>query len=75
MNIDDRLQDEESDDIYEGPSKSQKKREAEALQKLGGAYFDYRQRGQFEWTGPAILFACLIFSLIAPKYIWNIIGI
>lgn len=38
-------------------------------------YFDYRQRGQFEWTGPAILFACLIFSLIAPKYIWNIIGI
>lgn len=28
--------------------------------KLGGAYFDYRQRGQFEWTGPAILFACLI---------------
>lgn len=36
MNIDDRLQDEESDDFYEGPSKSQKKREAEALQKLGG---------------------------------------
>ena len=34
MNIDDRLQDEESDDFYEGPSKSQKKREAEALQKL-----------------------------------------
>ena len=27
--------------------------------KLGGAYFDFRQRGQFEWTGPAILFACL----------------
>ena len=43
--------------------------------KLGSSYFDYRQRGQFEWTGPAILFACLIFSLIAPKYIWNIIGI
>ena len=43
--------------------------------KLGGAYFDFRQRGQFEWTGPAILFACLIFSLVAPKYIWNIIGI
>ena len=37
--------------------------------KLGGAYFDYRQRGQFEWTGPAILFACLIFTLTAPKYI------
>ena len=43
--------------------------------KLGGAYFDYRQRGQFERTGPAILFACLIFTLIAPQYIWNIIGI
>ena len=43
--------------------------------KLGGAYFDFRQRGQFEWTGPAILFACLIFTLTAPKYIWSIIGI
>ena len=43
--------------------------------KLGSAYFDYRQRGQFEWTGPAILFACLIFTLTAPKYIWTIIGI
>ena len=43
--------------------------------KLSGAYFDYRQRGQFEWTGPAILFACLIFTLTAPKYIWTIIGI
>lgn len=43
--------------------------------KLGSAYFDYRQRAQFEWTGPAILFACLIFTLTAPKYIWTIIGI
>ena len=43
--------------------------------KLGSSYFDYRQRGQFEWTGPAILFACLIFTLTAPKYIWTIIGI
>ena len=43
--------------------------------KLGSAYFDYRQRGQFEWTGPAILFACLVFTLIAPQYIWGIIGI
>ena len=43
--------------------------------KLGSAYFDYRQRGQFEWTSPAILFACLIFTLTAPKYIWTIIGI
>ena len=43
--------------------------------KLGSAYFDSRQRGQFEWTGSAILFACLIFTLTAPKYIWTIIGI
>lgn len=43
--------------------------------KLGMAYFDYRKHGQFEWTGPAILFACLIFSLTAPTYIWSIIGI
>ncbi len=31
--------------------------------KLGMAYFDYRKSGQFEWTGPAILFACLIFTI------------
>ena len=43
--------------------------------KLGMAYFDYRKHGQFEWTGPAILFACLIFTLTAPTYIWNIIWI
>ena len=30
--------------------------------KLGMAYFDYRKHGQFEWTAPAILFACLIFT-------------
>ncbi|MBQ3905383.1 MAG: DUF3852 domain-containing protein [Lachnospiraceae bacterium] len=43
--------------------------------KMGLAYFDYRKHGQFEWTGPAILFACLVFSLTAPTYIWAIIGI
>ncbi len=42
--------------------------------KTGSAYFDYRQRGQFEWTPPAILLVCLIFCLTAPKYIWGIIG-
>ncbi len=42
--------------------------------KLGLAYFDYRKHGQFEWEGPAILFACLVFTLTAPVYIWNIIG-
>ena len=43
--------------------------------KLGMAYFDYRKSGQFEWTAPAILFACLVFTLTAPTYIWSIIGI
>lgn len=43
--------------------------------KLGTAYFDYRKSGQFEWTAPAILFACLVFTLTAPMYIWGIIGI
>ena len=42
--------------------------------KVGSAYFDYRKSGQFEWTAPAILFACLVFSLTAPTYIWSILG-
>ena len=43
--------------------------------KLGLSYFEFRKHGQFEWTGPAILFVCLIFVLLAPKYIWGIVGI
>ena len=43
--------------------------------KLAMCYFDYRKHGQFEWTGPAILFACLLFTLTAPTYIWSIIGL
>lgn len=42
--------------------------------KLGTAYFDYRKHGQFEWAAPAILFACLVFTLTAPTYIWQILG-
>ena len=42
--------------------------------KLGMAYFDFRKHGQFEWSGPAILFACLVFTLTAPLYIWTILG-
>lgn len=42
--------------------------------KLGLAYFDYRKSGHFEWTAPAILFACLVFTLSAPLYVWGIIG-
>lgn len=43
--------------------------------KLGMSYFDYQRSGHFEWTAPAMLFACLVFTLTAPTYIWNIIGI
>jgi hypothetical protein len=42
--------------------------------KLGMAYFDYRKHGQFEWSAPAILFACLVFTLTAPLYVWSILG-
>lgn len=42
--------------------------------KLAMAYFDYRKHGQFEWAAPAILFACLVFALTAPLYIWTILG-
>lgn len=41
--------------------------------KIGCAYFDYRKHSQFEWAAPAILFACLVFSLTAPRYIWQIL--
>ena len=43
--------------------------------KLGTTYFDYRKHGQMEWAPPAILLACLIFTLTAPTYIWTIIGL
>lgn len=41
--------------------------------KIATAYMDYRKHGQFEFTAPAILFACLLFSLTAPTYIWAIL--
>lgn len=43
--------------------------------KVAMSYFDYKKHGQFEWTGPAILFACLVLALTAPLYIWTIVGI
>ncbi len=43
--------------------------------KVGMAYFDFRKSGHLEWTPPAILFACLVFTLTAPLYIWTIIGV
>ncbi len=42
--------------------------------RLGTTYFDYRKHGQFEFAAPAILFACLVFTLTAPIYIWDILG-
>ena len=41
--------------------------------KIATAYMDYRKHGQFEFTAPAILFACLLFSLTAPSYIWTVL--
>ena len=41
--------------------------------KIATAYMDYRKHGQFEFTAPAILFACLLFSLTASSYIWSIL--
>ena len=41
--------------------------------KVGTAYFEYRKHGQFEFAAPCILFACLIFTLTAPLYIWSIL--
>ena len=43
--------------------------------KLSSAYFDYRKHGQFDFTAPAILFACLVFTITAPLYIWKVLGI
>ena len=43
--------------------------------KVALCYFEYRRGGHFEWTGPVILFVCLIFVLLAPNYIWTIVGI
>ena len=41
--------------------------------KVATAYLDYRKHGQFDFTAPAILFACLLFSLTAPMYIWTVL--
>ena len=41
--------------------------------KLSKSYFEFRKHGQFELTAPCILFACLIFTLTAPLYIWSIL--
>lgn len=43
--------------------------------KIATLYMDYRKHGQFEWTPVAIIFGCLLFSLTAPLYIWNVVGL
>ena len=43
--------------------------------KIGLAYMEYRKHGQLEWTPIGILFACLIFTLTAPLYIWSVVNI
>ncbi len=43
--------------------------------KIGTLYMEYRKHGQFEWTSVAIIFGCLLFTLTAPLYIWNVVGI
>ena len=43
--------------------------------KVGTSYFEYKKHGQFEFAAPAILFACLVFTLTAPLYIWGVVGI
>jgi len=41
--------------------------------KVGATYFDYKKHGQLEMTAPIILFACLVFSIAAPGFVWKII--
>ena len=42
--------------------------------KIATTYLDYRKHGQFDYVPPAILFACLVFSLTCPLYLWKILG-
>ena len=41
--------------------------------RVGGAFWGDRKLGLWAFTAPAILFACLIFTLTAPLYIWTIL--
>lgn len=42
--------------------------------RIATSYLEYRKHGQFEWMPIAILFACLVFSLTCPLYLWSILG-
>ncbi len=43
--------------------------------KVATAYMDYRKHGQLEWSPIAIIFGGLLFSLSAPSFIWNVVGV
>ena len=43
--------------------------------KCGCIELDFRKHGQVEWTPVAIIFGCLLFTLTAPLYIWNVVNI
>ncbi len=43
--------------------------------KISTLYMEYRKHGQFEWMPVAIIFGCLLFTLTAPLYIWNVVGL
>ena len=37
-------------------------------------YFKYQQTGHIDFLTPGLILICLIFTLSAPSFIWNIIG-
>ena len=41
--------------------------------KIGSVYMDYRKHGQLELTAPIIIFAGLLFCILAPTFLWKII--
>lgn len=41
--------------------------------KVGMSWIEYKKHGQFEWGLIVVLGVCLVFTLTAPLYIWNII--
>jgi hypothetical protein len=41
--------------------------------KAGSVYFEYKKHGQLELTAVIVIFACLIFSILAPQFVWRII--
>ena len=37
-------------------------------------YFKYQQTGHIDFLTPGLILICLVFTLSAPAFIWNIIG-